>query len=299
MTDTTPTIGRIWREIQARLEAAREVGPREGRQLVQHVLGLDDNGLIMAENREFPVAKMGELEGLVGRRLGGEPLAYVLGFAWFYGRKWRVTPDVLIPRPDTEVLVEAVLARLEAGFEVVEVGVGSGCIGGTLLAERADITLLGIDIDAAAAAVALENMRTYVAPERQQGGIDVVVRDGMDGIVRKFNLLVSNPPYIADAEWETLEDEVKDFEPRTALTGREANPDGLLFYRRLAGWGRDRLVQGGWLCVEVGWQQAQAVRELLEELREEQTEQSGHVWCEISITKDLSGRERVVCARRC
>jgi release factor glutamine methyltransferase len=107
----------------------------------------------------------------------------------------------------------------------------------------------------------------------------------------RFDILVSNPPYIADAEWEALEETVKDFEPRLALTGSAPNGDGLVFYRRLAAWGGRNLVQGGWLCMEVGWQQAQAVRELLQE-------EGDAAWCEISVTKDLGGRERVVCARR-
>lgn len=280
-------VGQVWRRLQTTLEAGHSVSPREARQLVQHVLELNDTELVLAENSPFPAAQLEALDTLMQRRLAGEPLAQILGFAWFYGRKWTVTPDVLIPRPDTEILVEAVLARLQARDRIAEVGVGTGCIGGTLLAERADVTLFGVDISDAAAAVARENLGTLDV----DGRWDIIVNDGLESITESFNLIVSNPPYITDMEWENLEAEVKNFEPRLALTGSDPNADGLLFYRRLADWGRKRLATNGWLCVETGWQQGEAVRKLLQ--------QESDLWGEISVLKDLGGRERVVCARRC
>jgi release factor glutamine methyltransferase len=127
------------------------------------------------------------------------------------------------------------------------------------------------------------------------GRWQVEVRDGLDGVDGMFTHLVSNPPYVTDTEWEALETEVKDFEPRMALTGVVPNPDGLVFYRRLAEWGRNKVQPRGWLCMETGWQQAQAVKKLLQE----QMTLEGNVWQDISVTKDLAGRDRVVCARRC
>lgn len=281
-------VGQIWRQVQARLEAASEVGPKEGKALVAEVTGLGELGLVLGEHDPFPDDKMDMLEKLVRRRLAGEPLAQVLGFAWFYGRKWRVTPEVLIPRPDTEVLVTEVLERLQRGDYVAEVGVGSGCIIGTIVAERDDVTALGVEISEQAAAVARANVQALGI---DAGRWEIVVSDGLDGIENKFNMIVSNPPYVTDNEWNKLDREVRDFEPKLALTGGVANPDGLVFYRRLAAWGRDKVAADGWLCMETGWQQAQAVRKLLQE--------QGDVWCEISVTKDLGGRERVVCAKRC
>lgn len=287
------TIGTVWREIQARLQAARDVAPSEGKQMAKAALGFDDNRLILQENAPFPAEALAQVEAMAARRFAGEPLAYILGFAWFYGRMWRVTPDVLIPRPDTEVLVEACLERIPVNnannFRILEIGVGSGCIGGTLLAERPGAYYLGVEKSGRAAAVALENMREFLAG----GGGTVAVGDMYaavdDAHESSFNLIVSNPPYIADEEWENLDDEVKNFEPRMALTGDEANDDGLLFYRRLVEGAPARLASGGWLCMETGWQQARAVTELLQ--------QKGDVWLEISIIPDLGGRERVVCAR--
>lgn len=291
-----PTISDICRQVQAHLEARHEVSPSEGRELVEAFL--EGGGVGGGKGRqvfgfgEFPPENLPALWAAVGRRAAGEPLAHVLGFAWFYGRRWKVTKDVLIPRFDTEILVEAVLAKLQTGWQVVEVGIGSGCVMGTLLAERADISVLGIDISDAAADVAREN----VAELGVEGRYKVVVNDGLEGIDKSFNLIVSNPPYVTDVEWENLENEVKDFEPRLALTGGEPNADGLVFYRRLAQWGLEKVQQGGWLCVETGWQQAQAVRKLLQE---QLGPEGKSVWHEISVYKDLGGRERVVCARRC
>lgn len=291
-----PSLSSTIRDTQGRLEAAHAVGPSEAKQLVKHVLGLDDVALVMGGDAPFPAGHLPLLESLVERRMGGQPLAQILGYAWFYGRKWKVTADTLIPRPDTETLVHEVLTRLpEKEMRFCEVGVGTGCIMGTLLEERIGWQGLGVDISPAALAVAEENLAALGA----SGRWELRHGDGLEGIAERFNLIISNPPYITDAEWEMLEGEVKDFEPRLALTGGVPNGDGLVFYRRLAQWGITNLLPGGWLCVEVGWQQAEAVRELLNEQNATNNTTTGAIWQEISITKDLGGRERVVCARRC
>lgn len=309
-----PTIADTWRAAQARLAVAREVGSREGKQLVQHVLGIDETQIILLDNNDFPVEKEPALEDLVSRRVAGEPLGYILGFAWFYGRTWAVGPGVLIPRPDTEILVEECLRRMpdiRHNYNMLELGVGSGCIGGTLLAERPEARYTGVEISESAWAIATENIAKNLedmseneaasppfaqeAPRPSPRRWNVVLQDGLDGIAGKFDLLVSNPPYVTDEEWAALEGEVKDFEPRLALTGGEKNPDGLLFYRKLAAWGGELVRNGGWLCVEVGWRQAEAVRELLQEHK---NRDGTATWHEISVCKDLGGRDRVVCAQR-
>lgn len=283
-----------YRRFQDELERGREiVAPREALEMLELALKRADlvqAGQVALERLDFPASEEAVVGQMVQRRLAGEPLAQILGYAWFYGRRFTVTPDVLIPRPDTEVLVVEALARLKGGERIAEVGVGSGCVMGTLLAERSDVEALGIEISPAAAEVARGNLQALGVDGRGK----IVVRDGMDGLEDKFNLLISNPPYITDEEWKNLEAEVRDFEPRLALTGGEPNPDGLLFYRRLAAWGSDKLQSGGWLCMETGWQQAQAVRNLLQEQNK-----AADLWQDITITKDLGGRERVVCARRC
>lgn len=286
-----------YRRFQDELERRRaEVAPREALDMLELALNCADlvgKGQVALERLDFPAEQEAEMVRMVQRRIAGEPLGQILGYAWFYGRKFKVTPDVLIPRPDTEVLVVEVMKRLQDGARLVDVGVGSGCVMGTLLAERVDVEAIGIEISPAAAHVAEGNLRDLGVSARGK----IVVRDGLDGVGDgvwdNFSLLVSNPPYVTDIEWENLESEVRDHEPRLALTGGVANPDGLVFYRRLADWGRTRLVHGGWLCVETGWQQAQAVRDLLQEQNND-----GAVWQDITITKDLGGRERVVCARK-
>ncbi len=286
------TLAEVAREVQQRLQAVKDVAPREGRELVLHAMQLEDDSSIHLNNYYFDTSKATALEDLVARRMGGEPLQYILGHAWFYGRKLAVTPAVLIPRPDTETLVEACLQRLGGtSARVLELGVGSGCIGATLLAERPALSYVGVEIDAAAADVARGNIGAYA----EAGRWEVRVQDGLDAVIDgPFDMLVSNPPYVTDAEWEALEADVREHEPRVALTGGEANPDGLLFYRRLATWGARTLRTGGWLCVETGWQQTAAVQDLLQE---QTTENGTAAWTDISILKDLAGRGRVVCAQ--
>ncbi len=284
-----------YRRFQDELERGRAiVAPREALEMLELSLNRADlvgKGQALLETLDFPAEKEAVVGKMVQRRIAGEPLGQILGYAWFYGRKFTVTKDVLIPRPDTEVLVVEALARLKGGERIAEVGVGTGCVMGTLLAERPDIEAVGFEISEAAAEVARQNLQALGVDARGK----VTVQDGMDGVQDTFNLIISNPPYITDEEWENLESEVRDHEPRLALTGGQPNPDGLLFYRRLAAWGAAKLDGGGWLCMETGWQQAQAVRNLLQE---QNKAAEGTVWHDISITKDLGGRERVVCARR-
>ncbi len=291
------TLAEVAREVQRRLEATKDVAPREGRELVLHAMELEDDSSIHLNNVEFNTSKADILEQAVARRLAGEPLQYIVGYAWFYGRKFEVTPAVLIPRPDTEVLVEACLQRLqdaaaEAPARVLELGVGSGCIGATLLAERAGVAYVGVEVEAAAAEVARCNILHYANPARWE----VRVADGLDAVADgPYDLLVSNPPYITEAEWAELESDVRDYEPKVALTGQHANPDGLLFYRKLGHWGARLLRSGGWLCLETGWQQASAVQNLLQEHKDSA---GTALWHTVEIGLDLAGRGRVVCAQR-
>ncbi|RYG58963.1 MAG: peptide chain release factor N(5)-glutamine methyltransferase [Alphaproteobacteria bacterium] len=295
-----PTVADAYRKFQAELEQGRtHVAPREALEMIELALNRADlvgKGQVALERLDFPAEKEAAIAQMVQRRIAGEPLGQILGYAWFYGRRFSVTKDVLIPRPDTEVLVVEALARLKGAEHIAEVGVGTGCVMGTLLAEKPDVNAVGFEISDDAAAVARGNLQALGVDGRGR----IEVRDGMDGVEESFNLLVSNPPYVTDDEWEMLEDEVRDHEPRLALTGGEPNPDGLLFYRRLAAWGSDKLRPDGWLCMETGWQQAQAVRELLQEQnRAAETAGKGKIWHAITVTKDLGGRERVVCAQRC
>lgn len=285
MTPAPLSAGAWVRRIQQALEASgASPAPREGHAMVAHALGFSDLQMVTENSAPVGMETADMLENWLLRRLTGEPLAYVLGGAWFMGRWWAVGPGVLIPRPDTETLVLAALERLPAGALVAEVGVGSGAVLGSLLLERADTTGTGVDIDPMVVLGAAENMAFHGLGER------VTLRTGrlLAPVAGTVDMVVSNPPYIGDAEWAGLEPDVRDFEPRLALVGDGENPDGLRVYRDLVPQAVAKIRAGGWLIVEIGWQQAEGVRSLLSETE----------WTTITTLQDLAGRDRVVAACR-
>lgn len=209
------------------------------------------------------------------RRAAREPVSRILGRRAFWAHDFAVTADVLDPRPDTEALVEAALRGPFA--RVLDLGTGSGCILVSLLHERREATGLGTDISEAALAVAARNAAaTGVAPR-----VAFLRADWLNGVTGTFDLIVSNPPYIAEAEMAGLAPEVGLWEPRGALT---PGGDGLDAYRAIVAGAPARLAIGGRLMVEVGWTQAAAVAGLME----------GAGLSGIAVTKDLGGRDRVV-----
>lgn len=254
--------------------------------LVAHGLGLSRVGLYMDLDRPLDDEERTKLRELVTRRRAHEPIAYIVGFRDFYKHRFAVRPGVLVPRPETESLVEAALGFLPEGEPrcVVEVGVGSGAIGLSLLAERAAATLVGIDLSDVALEVTAENARALGVADRadlRKG--DLFAPLAAD---ERFDLVVSNPPYIPRAEIETLDPDVRDHEPRLALDGGE---DGLDLHRRLAREAPARLVSGGAILVEVGDHQAEAVTALHRETG---------AYRETRAVSDLGGMPRVVVSVR-
>lgn len=250
--------------------------------ILAHVLKVDRVKVYLNFDRPMAEAELEAVRGLVRRRGSREPLAWVLGEKEFYGRDFTVLPGVLVPRPDTEALVEAALTQLgdEDPLYVVDVGSGSGCIGLTLALERPGVRLYAVDL----AEAALTNTKQNV--ERHGLGARVAVRRG-DGLAavpadRPVDWLVSNPPYIPSAAIDALAPEVSRHEPRLALDG---GPDGLRAYRALVAQARGRVRRG--VLFEVGDDQAPAVEALL--LEAGFTAPFRH--------KDLAGVERVVGAR--
>ena len=219
---------------------------------------------------------------LLERRYHGEPIQYITGETEFYGLPFRVTPDVLIPRPETEHLVEKVL-ELAANFaapRMVDVGTGSGCIAVALAHKLPRAQIIAIDISAAALAIAEENAKCD----------GVAVRFLEDDLLapvteEKFEFVVSNPPYVAEADRATLAVEVREYEPALALF---AGDDGLEVYRRLIPAAFDSLIPGGFIALEIGCGQSAAITELLATSGFEQ----------IEFVPDLQGISRVACARR-
>ncbi len=188
-----------------------------------------------------------------------------------------MTPDVLIPRADTEILVEEALARAGSTGELLDVGTGSGAIVISLASELPGWQLTGLDISAAALAVARENSETNQVADR----VTLLQCDLAELPAQQYDLIVSNPPYIAQQEWDELMPEVRCFEPQLALLAKN---DGLGCYQQLAAQIDSRLKSGGWLLLEIGYQQAVAVQELL-------TAAGLH---NLFIRKDYSGQPRVV-----
>lgn len=211
-------------------------------------------------------------------RAGGMPVSALLGYREFWGRRFEVTPDVLDPRPETECLVEAALAGPFA--EVLDLGTGSGCILVTLLAERPAATGVGVDLSPAALQVAARN----AAAHGVAGRLWLTGSDWFSGVGGRFDLIVSNPPYIAAGEMAGLAREVRDHDPRIALTDEG---DGLGAYRAIAAGAPDHLAPGGRLLVEIGPTQAAAVSRLF----------AAAGLAEIRTLPDLDGRDRVVSAR--
>ncbi len=249
--------------------------------LLAETLGLNRVGLYLNFERPLQAEELAAYREQVRRRAAREPLAYILGRSEFWSRPLKVTPAVLIPRPDTELLVELALQRLPEGSRVLDVGTGSGALAIALTAERPDLRVSAIDISPEALAIAAENAAANGVGER----VECLAGDLNRLPAGPWELMVSNPPYIPAGELATLMPEVRDYEPHLALDG---GADGLDAYRSLAGQAGALLAPGGWLLVEVGAGQAPAVRELF----------AAAGLQELLVACDLAGIERVVGGRR-
>lgn len=249
----------------------------DARLLLQHVTRATFAQIVAYPGRHLgPIDQM-RFESLVERRAGGEPLAYLVRQREFYSRSFTVTPAVLIPRPDTECLIDAALARLPVGGhpEVVDLGTGSGCIGITLALEQPELKVLAIDASADAIAVARDNARTLGCTN-----IDFVIGDWLRGIDgKRLSMVVANPPYIAAADFHLGQGDLR-FEPRSALSPGD---DGLAALRTIVVQAPDALADDGWLILEHGFDQATAVRKLL----------AAQGFIDVFTERDLSGHERV------
>jgi release factor glutamine methyltransferase len=230
------------------------------------------------EARSGAQASWDVFEDAVAKRERRVPVSQIIGRRAFWRHEFTVTPDVLDPRPETETLVEAALA--EPFTRVLDLGTGSGCILISLLAERPDATGVGTDTSDKALLVAGENAARIGVVDR----LVLPLSDWFDDIGGRFDLIVSNPPYIAASEMTDLAPEVRDHEPRAALTDEG---DGLQAYRSIAAKVADHLTPGGRLLVEIGPTQAKAVTAIFR--------QSGLL--DVGVQSDLDGRDRVISAR--
>lgn len=261
-------------------EARREAGS-----LLSHVIGKDRTFLIGHAEDLLTDPQREQFREAVVRRTSGEPLQYITGVQDFYGREFRVTPDVLIPRPETELLVEAALEVIahQPAPMICDVGTGSGCISVTLLCERTDACVTAVDVSVAALAVAEDNARRLGVRER----ITFKISDCFDAVDRStaFDLVVSNPPYVSANALAGLQREVRDHEPLVALS---PGADGLGVIRRLLQDSPAFLKKNGYLIMEIGFDQGHKVQELVDEKH----------WRLQDIRPDLQGIPRIVLAQK-
>ena len=251
------TVARARRALAEKFRAAGLESPElDARILIGHALGLDHAGLATAEKQALSAATASTIDTLAARRLAREPVARIVGEKEFWGLSFIVTPAVLVPRPETETVVEVALSLVNraAPLRIIDLGTGSGAILLALLSELPHAHGAGIDIAADALDVARANARRLGLADRA----DFALSD-FAAVEGSFDLLMSNPPYIATSEIAGLAPEVRSFDPSHALDG---GPDGLAAFRSIAAIARHLLVPAGHLVVEIGAGQESAVREL-------------------------------------
>ena len=252
--------------------------------LLAHVLGVDRVRLYTDLDRPLEKAELAAYRALIERRVEGEPVQYLTGQRDFYGRTFQVDRRVLIPRPETELLVEAVLRALPQGGSrrLLDVATGSGCIAVTLAAERPEATVVATDVDEGCCALARANAETAKVAAR----VDVRTGDLFAPVATEaaFDVVVSNPPYVRTGELLGLQAEVQ-CEPRLALDG---GPEGLTVLARVVDGAFGLLVPGGLLALEIGEEQGAAVRDLLH----------GRGYERVHIEPDLERRDRMAFGTR-
>ena len=260
--------------------AGIEEATLDARLLLEAVCGTDRNDLLV--HGEQPVAPEAEEKYLnwIRQRAEHIPLQQLTGEQDFMGLTFSVNEHVLIPRQDTEILVEEVLKELHDGMRILDMCTGSGCILLSLLHYSNDCEGLGVDLSAEALEVAGWNVLKARTPEKAEHA-HFLQSDLFEKVEGKFEIIVSNPPYIASAEVEKLMPEVRDHEPRMALDGTE---DGLLFYRRIIEEAGKHLVSSGMLFFEIGYDQGQAVSQLMRTKG----------YREVQVVQDYAGLDRVV-----
>ncbi|MES2538084.1 MAG: peptide chain release factor N(5)-glutamine methyltransferase [Pseudomonadota bacterium] len=249
------------------------IDPLDARILLSAALKLSRVQLITRSEHTLTADEARRLSALFERRVNGEPIAYIVGEREFYGLAFHVTPAVLIPRPETELLVELALERLPQNGRVLDMGTGSGAIAVALAHSRPDASVTALDVSPAALAIARQNATAH-------GARVVFMQSDWYGALheQRFDLILSNPPYIVAGDRHLSQGDLR-FEPVGALTD---HADGLSALRTIIAGASRHLAPGGWLLMEHGFDQAAAVRRLLE----------AHAFCEMQSWRDLAGIER-------
>jgi release factor glutamine methyltransferase len=250
----------------------------EAERILGFLLNCSRSELYLDQRQPAPALAQ-SVEAIIARRLDDEPLAYILGSAFFYDKEFVVSPDVLIPRPDTEILVEEVLKHEPAHHcRFLDIGTGSGCIAAALTGQKTGWRALGVDLSFRALTIARKNCGPRVSFACVNFLSALKIRSC-------FDFIVSNPPYIKTADLPALQPSVRNYEPKSALDG---GIDGLDFYRLMASATPPLLRPGGGIYCEIGYDQGQSVPEIF----------NASGWTAIEVTRDYGGNPRVVRARR-
>lgn len=253
---------------------------QDARLLLQDLLGVDHAYLAGHPEQLLTAGQEERFRTLVARAVESEPIPYILGEADFYGLRFSVTPAVLIPRPETELLLEAALewAKSHEVQRIVDVGTGSGCIAITLARHLPRVQIAATDVSREALAIARQNASRHQVADR----IDFYQGSLLQPVAESIDLLVANLPYVSDEEWTSLDDAIKWYEPAGALRG---GPDGLDLIRRLLRQARTRLTTGGAIFLEIGWRQGRAAQELARSIFP-----TAHT----SVRSDYAGHDRLI-----
>lgn len=282
MTDIRTILHRTTRD----LAASGSPSPRlDAEVLLARLLGIDRIRIILEPGRELSEGEAAEFARWIERRRLGEPVSYILGEKEFWSLRFEVGPEVLIPRPETECLIEEVLRFYRApgaGLRILDIGTGSGAIGIVLARELPDVRVAATDISAGAIAVARRN----AAAHGVAGRMDFFQGDLFAAAAGEWDIVCSNPPYVPEVAYGLLPAGIRDFEPRSALI---AGPEGLDILRTIIREGAQRLKPGGRIFLEIGEGQRETVEALFRD--------AGH-YDEIAFRKDYGGIDRVASARK-
>jgi release factor glutamine methyltransferase len=258
-------------------QAGTETAKLEAQLLLQHILNVNRAWLIAHQNDALQANIHAAYRALINRRVSGEPIAYILGYREFYGLNLKVTQDTLIPRPDTETLVDAALTKIpqDKNLRILDLGTGTGAIALAIAKHRPNALVTAVDASQAALNIAIENAKTLKVTN-----VNFILSDWFSSLKeQKFNIIVSNPPYIEQNDAH-LEQGDLPWEPISALVARH---DGLSDIKRIIQNAMQHLHPDGWLMLEHGYNQAEAVATLLKQAE----------FSEIETLKDLGGNNRV------
>jgi release factor glutamine methyltransferase len=282
------TIAEALKEAGERLRAASAPNDLlDAQTLLAEAIGKDRTYLIINFNQQLSEDPLSRFRAMVNRRAAGEPLQYITGHQEFFGLEFEVTPDVLIPRPETEMIVEETIRIVQqdriAHPLIVDVGAGSGCIAVAVARELGQAGVIASDISEPALRVARRNAARHGLEDR----VGFVASDLLDAFAEEdfADFILSNPPYVSEEETHSLQREVRDWEPRLALT--DSN-DGLSLYRRLLKDAPSRLKPGGHLICEMGYTQSEQISTMIDR----------RIWGDARLLDDLQGIPRTIVLRK-